>query len=256
VTETDAHAGERAAREARRRYGLPSTGPVEDLLRLCERRVGVPVLIDRFDTEAVAGVLLRSRGEGDFIAVNADVHAVRQRFTLAHELGHIFMNHEGRVDLSRDVGGSASDPQEIEANYFAAEFLAPRDAIREWIDDEGLSRAPGDPEVLARLALTFGVARQTACYRLERAGLITFSQKRALLGDLAEEVTQRMRAFSAERLWDSIEQLHREGSYPRVPHATVSFARQALSDGLIDDEEYQAIAGAAPPGPDLDGWLE
>ena len=151
------HSGERAAREARRRLGLPPTGPVNDLLKVCEHDVDVPVLIESFNTEAVAGVLLRSRAHGDFIAINADLHAVRQRFTLAHELGHLHLGHEGRIDLSKDLNGPTREPQEIEANYFSAEFLAPRNALREWLEDRGLIRSVGEPPDIARLALSFGI---------------------------------------------------------------------------------------------------
>lgn len=256
MTGRSLNAGERAARAARRRFGLDATGPVGDIVVLCEQTAGIPVLLDRFETDTVAGVLLRSRGEGDFIAINADFHSVRQRFTLAHELGHVEMNHEGRVDLSRDVGGPTQDPQEVEANYFAAEFLAPRGALREWLENEGLMETAGAPETVARVALTFGVARSTACYRLELAGLITKARSKQLLGDLAEEVKRHVQRRSADRLMDTIEQTFRDKRYPRVPRATLSYARQALGEGLIDNDEYRSITGSDAPDLDLAGWLE
>lgn len=256
MTGRDLNSGERAAQAARTRLEVAHTGPIADLVKLVEQRAQIPILIDRFETDTVAGVLLRSRSDGDFIAINADAHSVRQRFTLAHELGHVSMGHEGRIDLSSDVGGQAQAPQEIEANYFAAEFLAPRQAIREWIESECLVRAAGEPETLARLALHFGVAQSTACFRLEVAGLIGAAQKRRLTGELADEVKRLIRLRSADRLFDTIEQAFRERRYPRVPRATVSYARQALGEGLIDESEYESITGTEPPELDLDGWLE
>ncbi len=64
---------------------------------------------------------------------------VRQRFTIAHELGHFFLHRASStvfVDAApiffRDESSSnGSQREEIEANAFAAELLMPEDAIRQ-----------------------------------------------------------------------------------------------------------------------------
>jgi len=64
--------------------------------------------------------------------VNSLHHPNRQRFTIAHECGHLWLhNDEVHIDRSfrikkRDaVSSLAIDPDEIEANRFAAELLMP-----------------------------------------------------------------------------------------------------------------------------------
>ena len=72
------------------------------------------------------------------VVVNAGHAKVRQRFTLAHELGHILLHKyttphaDGRVRVRfRDDNSSrGSDYEEIEANRFAAELLMPERMIR------------------------------------------------------------------------------------------------------------------------------
>ena len=59
-----------------------------------------------------------------------------QRFTLAHELGHILLDHENKLDdksslSQRNAAREDSPTEEVSANRFASELLAPRELIRE-----------------------------------------------------------------------------------------------------------------------------
>lgn len=58
------------------------------------------------------------------IYVNADQSETRQRFTIAHELGHLLRHRPGVA--YRDIWSSrGSSVKEIEANQFAANLLMP-----------------------------------------------------------------------------------------------------------------------------------
>src|SRR3712207_7408724 len=51
----------------------------------------------------------------------------RQRFTLAHELGHVRCGHAPAVDVDTIADlANRTDPLEVQANAFAAELLLPR----------------------------------------------------------------------------------------------------------------------------------
>lgn len=248
------HSGEKAARVARRALGLDVTQAIRDLLDVAEETFDVPVLIDHFEDDKIAGVVLR-RGDGDaFIAVNADHGAVRQRFTLAHELGHLHMGHQPRVDMSSDVFGRGRNQQEVEANYFAAEFLAPRPAVIAWLEERELVDRADEPSTVVQLALQFGIAFPTASYRLERAGAISTRAKQRLVDELRTTGSELARLHAAHRLMDTIETLWRRGEYPRLPRQTVSYAEQARAAGLLDDEQYDAIV-TTPPEIDFADWL-
>lgn len=68
----------------------------------------------------------------------------RARFTVAHELGHLFLSHPGnqpRVHADNRVDGSLANPElEKEANIFASEFLMPSDLVDLSMSADEISR--------------------------------------------------------------------------------------------------------------------
>ena len=69
------------------------------------------------------------------IFVNLSESLNRQRFTIAHEIGHIVLHSidaAGIVDLRQNID-APNDQKEIEANQFAAALLMPRERfMQEW----------------------------------------------------------------------------------------------------------------------------
>jgi Zn-dependent peptidase ImmA (M78 family) len=122
--------------------------------------------------------MLVVKGEHAIIGVNEAHHLNRQRFTLAHELGHFLLHHSASsvfIDASpvffRDETSSdGSKLQEIEANTFAAELLMPEELLRKFINNQPLDAF--DERAVRRLAAQFGVSAQALTIRLTRLGLI------------------------------------------------------------------------------------
>jgi hypothetical protein len=81
----------------------------------------------------IAGLLDQQR---NLIAVSLKFPYPVMRFTGAHEIGHLYLGHPGKV-MHRDRpvfdlhGGVRHDPYEREANYFAACYLAPATLVIE-----------------------------------------------------------------------------------------------------------------------------
>lgn len=127
--------------------------------------------------DSVSGMLVIKNGHA-IIGVNENHHPNRQRFTLAHELGH-FLLHRNKssifVDAStiffRDnTSSDGSKTQEIEANAFAAELLMPEKQVREAVSSQPLDAF--DEGAVRRLAAQFGVSAQAITIRLTRLELI------------------------------------------------------------------------------------
>ena len=54
----------------------------------------------------------------------------RQRFTIAHELGHIKLHNGDKFRTERGLNVFSDDPEEVEANRFAAMLLMPENEFR------------------------------------------------------------------------------------------------------------------------------
>lgn len=128
----------------------------------------------------ISGMVFRDEGR-KVIGVNSSESANRQRFTIAHEIGHLLL-HEGRpviveklvrVNL-RESSGGASDREEREANHFAAELLMPEEMLRaaatELVGDRTLL---SDRRFVAELASRFEVSTQAMEYRLVNLRLLS-----------------------------------------------------------------------------------
>lgn len=126
----------------------------------------------------LSGVLFRDAAGRKVIGVNALHSEVRQRFTIAHELGHLRL-HEDMLyvdGLVRRDGKSslALDPQEIEANAFAAEILMPRKLVLREVGERVPQGGVVDPTTLIRqLAREFRVSEQAMEFRLVNLGVTT-----------------------------------------------------------------------------------
>ena len=59
---------------------------------------------------------------------------MRQRFTLAHELGHHAFADGAIIDTADAVFGSTLSPVERRARTFAAQFLIPLRAVSAWME--------------------------------------------------------------------------------------------------------------------------
>ena|SRR5258708_17256269 len=126
----------------------------------------------------LSGMLLRDK-DRTVIGVNSAHPAVRQRFSVAHEIGHLIM-HQGAmfvdqtVRFNRDGKSSlAIDPQEIEANRFAAELLMPEKLVTAAIE-KCIAKKPNLPQraLIADLAKEFQVSEQAMEFRLVNLGVI------------------------------------------------------------------------------------
>jgi Zn-dependent peptidase ImmA (M78 family) len=137
-------------------------------------KLGILVRYEPFEQD-ISGVLYRDK-DTTTIGVNAFHHPNRQRFTIAHEIGH-FVLHEIAIHVDkgfrivlRDTRSSkATDRLEIEANRFAAELLMPEDMFRRDVD-RYLRDFENESE-LNSLADRYQVSRQAMALRLRNFAL-------------------------------------------------------------------------------------
>ncbi len=127
-------------------------------------RLGFDVSQAKFDGD-ISGMVKNSKEVKQIFINNQDIPS-KQRFTLAHEIGHILLHHDN-LDEDFDVvdyrNNGISNRKESEADSFAASLLMPKEraknvwAFYEDVDD---------------FAEEFGVSKMAASIRLRNLGLI------------------------------------------------------------------------------------
>lgn len=132
--------------------------------------LGARVRYSPFEGE-LAGMLVRTNGQV-IIGVNSLHHINRQRFTIAHECGH-YLLHKGedvhidrtfRINRRDEVSSLAVDPDEIEANRFAAELLMPFDMIMADLRERAIDAE--NEQDLKQLAQRYQVSVQAMTHRI------------------------------------------------------------------------------------------
>lgn len=112
-----------------------------DLKMICESQGLEYVELD--DPDELDGAILELEDGTRVAMLNKAKPFVRARFTLAHELGHIFLNHDKREfydsEVAREYGEdfpeNAKPPKEQEADAFASELLIPMEQLKRFQAD-------------------------------------------------------------------------------------------------------------------------
>lgn len=141
------------------------------------RHLGADLRFERVERD-ISGFISRQKDGSIVIGINTFHHSNRQRFTLAHELGHLSL-HTGKtlyvdhVPRFRDVkSAKAVEPEEIEANIFAAELLMPEDFLAHDIqamEDDTITR-----DAIEKLSKRYKVSPEAMRVRLERLKGVRF----------------------------------------------------------------------------------
>lgn len=169
----------RADREAIaliRRLGLDEP-PIS--VNFAAERLGATVVREDFSNDDVSGVLIRDDGD-TVIGVNKHHARTRQRFTIAHELGHLLLHagkpvilDKARVNFRDATSAMASDRDEIQANAFAAELLMPRELVVQHARIIADQYPDAHEDVLVgKLAELFDVSTDAMNFRLINLGII------------------------------------------------------------------------------------
>ena len=122
-----------------------------------------------------------------------------QRFTGAHELGHLYMRHEPSLDdegiLRRAPFDTRSrlQKQEQEADAFASMFLAPAWLLALIVKRQGWApQALADPVTVYQLSLRLGTSFSATAYVLERHRAITRQQRERLLSFEPKDIKRQL----------------------------------------------------------------
>ena len=111
--------------------------------------------------DGISGLQASYKGSS-FIRYNTRQSLKRNRFTVAHELGHLILGHTARHD---HVNFQSGDPEEIEANQFAAELLIPLHMLEKAVFEHKTAEALAKAFWVSRKAMNRRIL-ETKTYRI------------------------------------------------------------------------------------------
>lgn len=210
---------EEIAGEARRFYGL-GNGPITNMTLLLENH-GFLISHQEFEADVMDADSTVGQDGRPFITLNPRM-AARQRFNLAHELGHIVMHRSIQPE-----------PQNIktleeQAHRFASAFLLP---ARSYLTEFAVASL----EVFKSLKLRWGVSIAAQLHRCQSLGAV--SESRATL--LWKKISRLG--------WRKLEPLDMELAATEKPKFLADSVRLLIDSGIMTKEQVRdamALSGS------------
>lgn len=187
------------AAQERARLGIPISSPIRNMWDILESE-GVRVMAWNLVTPKLGGCFIFSPFLGSFVLVKknlGDYSTNKLNFVLAHEYCHHLI-HRQQKGITCDPSGHYRKPEEYFAQWFAANFLMPEEAIVPRLATY-LENSNGEitAEMVMHLALDFGVSYQAMLYRMadKKVELIEKSVYQQLSKEKPKQLLARIGRF-------------------------------------------------------------
>lgn len=214
---SDVSAIESIAADVRKAWDLGSD-PIPDLVDLLENR-GIRVYMLEDNHDAKFDGLAASVDGHPVIVVGKQWPGDRQRFTLAHELGHLVL-HGHLADLI---------DEEKAANRFAGAFLLPKEALQAEV---GARRTAVEWREVALLKTEYGLSMRAISHRLRDLQVI------------ADDVFVSMQRTFMTRGWNKAEPV----AYPQEKaHAFEQLVFHALAEEYVSESKAAELMQKSIP---------
>jgi Zn-dependent peptidase ImmA (M78 family) len=204
--------------------------PLGDLVAVIEQATGIDVaVLDAGPDEH--GLTMRDSIRGTvFIGVARTRNPMRQRSTLAHELGHVLFEDWADSDAG---DWSHRNPAEKRADAFARHLLIPVEGLRDFVGQRPAVTESGLSAVVQR----FLVSPQIAAIALREAGCIDEGTKQ-------DWMTLRTPQLAARFGWaDQYQVLQASSDQRRAPQRLLARAIAAYVEGVLPARAIATLRG-------------
>jgi len=204
--------------------------PLGDLLEVIEQATGIDVAVLDVGPDEHGLTMRDPLRETVFIGVARTRNPMRQRSTLAHELGHVLF--EDWIDS--DAGDwSDRSPAEIRADAFARHLLVPVEGLREFIG----ARSPVGPSTLSAVVQRFLVSPPIAAIAMHQADYIDEATKQ-------EWMTLSAPQLAARFGWtDQYQMLQASSDRRRAPQRLLARAITGYVEGVLPAQAIATLRG-------------
>lgn len=208
---------ENLAIQVRKKWEL-GLDPIENLIDVAENHGFTIVLIDG-DANFDAAVFIEDE-YGPIIALKHNTPKERQRFSLAHELGHYF------IQCSASPTTTWND--ETRSNRFAAALLIPRALI---MSDVGRKRTSFEKDELLILREKYGVSISMLLNRMKSLDIIS------------AEIHEKYKQFDAKGDFKVKKEESEESKEYEKPRLIRKLVYRAVAEGVISEQRGFELLG-------------
>ncbi|MGP4088200.1 helix-turn-helix domain-containing protein [Streptomyces sp. KR55] len=222
--------GERLAREAAAALMVADASwtvadlETDTLITKCAETFGVDVAVTQLP-DGVDGLAWHT-DTFRLILVKPTEIWTRQRFTLAHELGHILAQDAQEAVVESDVApGRQKDLTEVRANVFASNLLMPEPEVRHHFEQLADSHGKLSDDAFSALVVGFKVSPSALAARLSQLRLIeaqSAQHYRGLTTQICHLLAGATDAFQRQLAW---------AAAGRFPVRVVSALYRCYADG-------------------------
>lgn len=206
--------------------------PIRDVFEMVHATTGVDVFSIDAAEEEHGLTMLDPRTRRRVIVVATTPHPMRQRSSVAHELGHLL---RGDLETTEPTCPGERCPAEICADAFARHLLLPLDAVRTRLSEtEEASLAE-----LSDLVQEYEVSPAIAAIQLRTAALIT---EETCLDWMRRSSRHLALRFGWLSRYDSLADASRR---PRAPQTLMKRAVAGYKDGVLGIAELAAWYGVS-----------
>lgn len=158
----------------RKRLGEDGESPV-DIFKLVQKIENLTLVFYPLGTN-ISGVCYKGE-TSNIIVINSDMSVGRQRFSLAHELYHLYFD-DSTVNAVSPITIGSGDENEKKADQFASYFLIPSSSLYDMIKDikENEYRKELTIEDVIKVEQYYGVSHMAMIYRLSNEGYLESEQ--------------------------------------------------------------------------------
>lgn len=201
-----------------------------DLVSIIEQATDIDVAVLEAGPDE-HGIAVRDPARGTvFIGVARTRNPMRQRSTLAHELGHVLFGDWAGGDPS---SWSDRSRAEIRADSFARHLLAPIDGLHGFLG----MRHPASLPVLSAVVQRFLVSPQIAAIALEQADYIDEATKGDWMSLSAPQLAARF-GWS-----DQYQALQADAARRRAPQRLLARAIAGYTEGVLPAQAIATLRG-------------
>lgn len=221
--------GQAAAERFRTEHHL-GVQPLGDLVAIIEQATGIDVAVLDVGPDEHGLTMRDPARNAVFIGVARTRNPMRQRSTLAHELGHVLF--EDWVDESTG-NWKARRPEEIRADAFARHLIVPVEGLAQFLGD----REPTAASTLSAIVQRFLVSPAMAAIALHQAGYVNSAVKEEWKGWSTPQLAVRF-GWS-----DQYHVLQADSDQRRAPQRLLARAITGYVEGVVPAQAIATLRG-------------